>query len=132
MVTGALFLPLECRHSLVLAHVEELQVCEWFWENRPFLSWDLGAGVYAKQKAVSVSVSMCPGCAVGDIDRCEVVKIPAIFSCPSDFGLGCTIYGIVDPSEFNGVLFMFSCSPFSVLLFPVFFLSLIFTVFCTS
>ena len=64
---------------------------------------------------------MCPGCAVGDIDRCEVVKIPAILSCPSDFGLGCTIFVIVDPSEITGVLFVFSCSPFSVLLFPVFF-----------
>ena len=38
MVSGALFLPLVCRHSLVLVHVEELQVCEWFSESRPFLS----------------------------------------------------------------------------------------------
>ena len=30
MVFGALFLALECRHSLVLDHVEELHVFEWF------------------------------------------------------------------------------------------------------
>ena len=88
--------------------------------------------VCAKHKAVFVFVLMCPGCAVGDIDRCEVVKIPAMFSCPSDFGLGCTIFGIVDPSEFNGVLFVFSCSPLNVLLFPMIFFSWIFAVFYTS
>ena len=39
----------------------------------------LRAVVYAQFKAVFVSVSLFPGCAVEDIDRCEVVKIPAIF-----------------------------------------------------
>ena len=38
------FLPLECRHSLVLVQVEEPQVGEWFLEKRLFLSKDLGAG----------------------------------------------------------------------------------------
>ena len=64
-----------------------------------------------------ISVSMFPGCAVGCVDRCEEVKIPAIFSCPSDFSLGCTKNGIVAPSEFNGVLIVFSCTRFSVFCF---------------
>ena len=43
MVFGALFLSLESRDSLVLVHVQELQVCEWFPGNRFFLSQDLGS-----------------------------------------------------------------------------------------
>ena len=90
------------------------------------------AVVYSQYKAVFVSVSLFPGCAAGDIDRCEVVKILAIFSCPYDVGLGCTIDGIADRSEFNAVLTVLSCFSFSVLRFPVVFLPLTFAVLCTS
>ena len=90
------------------------------------------AVVYAQFKAVFVSVSLFPGCAVGDVDRFEVVETSAIFSCPSDSGLGCTIKGIVGSSEFNGVSIVFSCPLFSVRRCPVVFLPLIYAVFCTS
>ena len=45
------------------------------------------AVVYAQYKAVFGHV--------GDVDPCEVVKISTILFCPSDFGLGCNIRGIV-------------------------------------
>ena len=59
------------------------------------------AVVYAQYKAVFGSGSLFPGYHARDVDPCEVVKISTKLFCPSDFGLGCTICGIVYPSVFN-------------------------------
>ena len=63
------------------------------------------AVVYDQCKAVFVMVSLFPRCAVGDVDRCVQVQEPAIFSCPFDFGLGCTVYAFNSEINLKFMLF---------------------------
>ena len=58
---------------------------------------DFGARVHVEEAASlrvvfgkSYLSLIGPGCG-RDVDLCEKIKVPAIFSSPYDFGLGCTI-----------------------------------------
>ena len=115
---------------LVLLHAEGLQVCELFAENRSYHGTWMRAVVDAQNKAVFVSGSLFP---IGYVDSCQKVKIP-VFFCPTMRGLGCTIFVIVFPSEFNGVVLLSRSASFRVPRFPVVVLpaAFAFFFFCAS
>ena len=92
----------------------------------------LRAVVDAQYKAVFVSGSLFPGCHLGDVDCCVMFKTPTILSCPAMKSLDGTIFVVVFPSAFNGVVLVSCRASFRVPRFPVVVLPLALAIFCAS
>ena len=59
---------------------------------------------------VFVLVPLVPRCAVGDVDRREVVQVPTIIFCPSMNFLRLSIRFVTLPSEHDGIVIVLSRS----------------------
>ena len=85
-----------------------------------------------QEDGVFVPVPPVPGCAVGDVDRREVVQVSTNIFCPSmNFPRFTTLFVIL-PSERDGVVTVLSCSSSGIHRFPTVFLPLTFAVSFTS
>ena len=77
-------------------------------------------------------VPLVPGCAVGDVDRREVVKKKASIFCPFMNFLRLSALFVILPSEHDGRVFVLSRSSVGVFRFPMVFLPSSFAVSFTS
>ena len=77
-------------------------------------------------------VPLVPGCAVGDVDRREVVQVSAKFFCPSMAFLRFSVLRVILPSVHDGIVIVLSRSSLGISCFPMVFLPLTFAMSFTS